>query len=259
MPDKTEIMRYIPLVLLTLLTACESGSTNETDSSEPLSEETENVSEPDDTLKIGSHNFLLRETNEQPLFQGTLTDPLPEDELLYEDQEVIRSGDSLLFQLHNGHQFVLENQEFNEESDVADFASYTFQGSVPNSDYWLVYGIGYEWYWYVMVNKADGDTVITRGKPAISPDKQLMITINEDLSAGFTMNGFELYVLRNNSYALDGSLELDNWGPVSIKWLNNDQALVTQRKYTDSDYMSDFEHTSCTLTLLNDNLQTLKH
>lgn len=142
--------------------------------------------------------------------------------LLADSSSVKRKGDTLFFSISNNRKVTLVN---NYADDDDTYVSYSYLGFMKDIDQFLVFGVYYEWYNYLLIDKQTGDTTITCGDPVVSPNKKYFICGNADLEARFTFNGFELYE-NTHKPKLVNSRELGKWGPEMIKWLDNETMLA---------------------------------
>ena len=138
---------------------------------------------------------------------------------------VSRKGDSLLFKCANNEPAYLIN---NPNSDSDDFASYSFIQDMPEIGQWLIMGSYYEAYGYVFIDKTTGESTELYGMPVVSPDKKYIITFNQDLEAGFTFNGIQLFEMKDSKPVLLGAKELNSWGPDNVKWKDSNTLFVQQ-------------------------------
>lgn len=223
------------LFLLLFITSC--GESNLGENEERLieldtsSQDTLDIHEKVDSfLWIGPQKFLVEVASDTHIFQGKKTSAWEdEDSVITYYPEVSRYGDSLILKPENGEMIVLENIPMENDSDF-ESANYYFQGDVPNSNYWEVFSIGYEYHWYVLVNKTTGDTTLTRGPAAFSETRKYVMTGNPDLEAAFTYNGLELFETKSEELIVIGKMEIPDWGPFSIKWISDSQVLITSGK-----------------------------
>lgn len=147
---------------------------------------------------------------------------------------VSRKGDSLQFKKAN-NEFVYIINNMNIDGD--DYASYTFIQEMPEIGQWLVMASYFEAYGYVLINKATGETTELYGMPVVSPDKKYVMAFNQDLEAGFTFNGFQLFEMKDTKPVLVGLHELYTWGPDNVTWKDAHTLLVQKvfSKVTEGD------------------------
>lgn len=141
---------------------------------------------------------------------------------------VSRKGDSLLFKKSDNTYAYITNVNMDPNAEGDDYASYSFIEDMPEIGQWLLMATYYEAYGYVLVNKATGETTELYGMPVVSPDKKYIITFNQDLEAGFTFNGFQLFEMKDTKPVLVGQHELYTWGPDNVSWKDSNTILVQQ-------------------------------
>jgi hypothetical protein len=110
--------------------------------------------------------------------------------------------------------------------EMADEADNTFEYFFKEFGY---YSIRVQWgegNGYKLVNYTDGTITNISGRPYFSPDGRYIITVNFDIEAGYSENGFQLFRISNKGLQLLGAYHPDTWGPVSVKWLDNSNLIL---------------------------------
>ncbi len=191
-----------------------------------------------DTLMIGGKIYEM-ETISEKAYLAIHTDAEDTSEkrnIKLDANMVHRNGDTLFLKKTDGTYVQLINN-FAEFDD--SFAVYSYRYYLDDLDYYVVYAGFWEWYNYLIINPTTGKIIYTCGPPVVSPDLKNIMTYNEDLLAGFTFNGFELYTVEKDSLRLTGTKELTDWGPESMKWIRNDEILVKQNIFdtTEANYL----------------------
>lgn len=219
--------RNLLLIVLISLFACkggDKGAHHNDHSSDSL------VAEKD-TFLISHYRFYIQPASAGEYdnkyirsFEGT-----EEEHLKQDAAKVRRQGLKLLFKCRNGREAVLENRLTEGE----DHVEYEYLGQLHDESYYVVSANFYEWYNYFLINQANGDTVVLRGLPILSPNGKMILSGNADLFAGFTDNGYELYRVTNDGLMLLGTRELLTWGPEATYW-QNDSELMVQRIVIDT-------------------------
>lgn len=130
---------------------------------------------------------------------------------------------TLVLKLADGKESVFAkwDNEFDE--------GYTFEHYFDKFDYFLLrvqWGEGNCW---MLVNRKNGFKKYISGIPYISLDKKQILTINEDLEAGYSFNGIELYSIIADSIKTEFRKETV-FGPTAVKWISGNQFLL-QREY----------------------------
>ncbi len=109
---------------------------------------------------------------------------------------------------------------------VYDEAGYTFEKEFKKLNLLLFRVQWYEGNSYFLLNTKTGERTYTIGRVYINPNNTLMISINDDIEAGYSYNGFELFKIEENGN-LKKLWELStSWAPKKIKWLNNYSFIV---------------------------------
>ncbi|MOA14217.1 hypothetical protein D3C78_1343050 [compost metagenome] len=139
------------------------------------------------------------------------------------DGYVYRSNDSLIFKTLSKGNIVLKSDTV---TDGDDYARYTFTDDLKPINQWLVFGIYYESYDYILVDKNNGKQTHLIGLPVISPDKKYIVAVNEDLEAQFTFNGIELSESNGKTLKLIEKKEIADWAIREIKWLDDNTLLA---------------------------------
>jgi hypothetical protein len=146
---------------------------------------------------------------------------------------VSRNGDSLVFMCVNHQTVYLINNK--DGDDIDNYSVYTFIQDMPQINQWLIMAYYYEAFGYVLIDKASGDSTMLYGMPVVSPDNKYMITFNQDMEAGFTFNGFQLFEIKNFKPVQLGDKELYTWGPDNVKW-KDAHTLLVQQSLTKDDF-----------------------
>ena len=180
-----------------------------------------------DTLVIGGKIYEM-ETISKKAYLAIHTDVEDTSEkrnIKLDANMVYRNGDTLFLKKTDGAYVQLINN-FAEYDD--SFAVYSYRYYLDDLGYFVIYAGFWEWYHYLIINQVTGKITYACGPPVVSPDLNYIMSCNEDLLAGFTFNGFELYLVEKDSLRLIESKELRDWGPASMKWIRNDEILVEQ-------------------------------
>lgn len=114
-------------------------------------------------------------------------------------------------QLLNGKNFELKIPKY---SDVADYAFeyyYKDLNLIIFREQWS------EGNAYLIVNRNSGEAIRTIGPPIFSPDGNFFLAINDDIEAGYSPNGIQLYKIEGNKitllleYIMDLAPSRANW------------------------------------------------
>lgn len=202
----------------------------------------------EDSLHVGDENVTVTEMQDSVIFHigkyefeisastqhdfNAVADPFKmkdtseTDRIRKNASAISRSGDSLIFKCSNSKAAYLINN--NDGDDVDNYAVYTFIQDMPKINQWLVMASYYESYGYVFIDKTSGDSTMLYGMPVVSPDNTYILTFNQDIEAGFTYNGFQLFEMNGSKPIAVGEKELIHWGPDNVKWKNSTTLLVQQ-------------------------------
>jgi len=180
-----------------------------------------------DSLVIGNKIYEM-ETISEKAYLAIQTDEEDTSEkrnIKLDANMVHRNGDTLFLKKTDGTYVQLIN---NYAEDDDSFATYSYRYYLDDLSYFVVFAGFWEWYNYFIINQTTGKITCAIGHPIVSPDLKSIMTCNEDLLAGFTFNGFELYAVEKDSLRLIETKELEAWGPANMKWIKNNEILVKQ-------------------------------
>lgn len=144
-----------------------------------------------------------------------------ENYLLREYSDYVkREGSQLSIKLKNGQWFLLENNIELEE------VAHTFEFYFKEFGF---YSIRVQWgegNGYKLVNAENGEVINLIGRPYFSPNGKLLISLGNDIEAGYSINGFQL--LRNEKGKITeiGRYQPSSWGCKSAYWLNDDSLVL---------------------------------
>jgi hypothetical protein len=128
----------------------------------------------------------------------------------------------------NGLNIKLDNGEWKllTLNPMADESDNTFEYYFKDFGY---YSIRVQWgegNGYKLVNQIDGSETNLFGRPYFSPNGQFVISINMDIEAGYSQNGFQLFKNENGKLKLLGYYEPEGWGPFSARWIDNNKLVL---------------------------------
>jgi len=191
-----------------------------------------------DSLVIGDKIYEMEPISEKAYLAGysSIEDTSEKRNMKLDGDMVHRKGDTLFLKKTDGTYVQLINN-YAEYDD--SFATYSYRYYLDDLGYFVVYAGFWEWYNYLIINQTTGKITCACGPPVISPDLKSIMTCNEDLLAGFTFNGFELYTVEKDSLRFIASKELEGWGPANMKWIKNNEILVEQNVFdtTEANYI----------------------
>ncbi|WP_143304911.1 hypothetical protein [Chitinophaga vietnamensis] len=174
---------------------------------------------PIDTVTLGNKTFFVYNIDSvtfEKYPQPAMLDSSEQD-ALKKDSTVKRNGEKLSFRLANGKELTLTNNTSDEEG----FTSYSYIANLPQIKRKGVYVTYNESNDFLLVNPDNGDTLHTWSAPILSPDKKYLLCASLDLVAAFVPNGFQLFSLDNGKITYVGEENLEDWGPSSVKWVND--------------------------------------
>lgn len=123
-----------------------------------------------------------------------------------------------------------ENKILLELNDNTMEAGYNFESYFKELEFLLFRVQWYEGNDYLLMNRKNGNRTKMFGKPYFSPSKKYFISINNDVEAGYSYNGFQLFEFKNEDFKLLWQYEPQEWGPVDIKWIDENNLAV--KNYT---------------------------
>jgi hypothetical protein len=221
-------MKFHLLSILAIIIAACSGPKKESvaDTVRISSIEKEKFSLPD-TIRIGEVVFHLASISEADFKKAKSVhyDSTEQNNLAKDTELVERKGDSLIFKLSNGLSATLVNVK------GEGFSAYRYAGRIKSINHYFILGSYDEWSSNYLINEATGDSTEICGLPEISTDNKYLLSGNDDLIAGFSFNGFDLFKNENNSLKRIGKREISGWGPRTIKWINSKEAFVEIRVF----------------------------
>lgn len=229
-------MKYTLLILLaaSLFSCSKSGKTDNSTNTETdslvneltqLGKDSATTDSPSEILTIGNIRFQIFPSTKAEFDRIPSYKPDSNEVncLKRTVGQVYRSNDSLIFKTLSKGNIVLKSDTVSE-SDA--YARYTFIDDRKSINQWLVFGVYYESYDYILVDKNNGKQTHVIGLPVISPNKKYIVAVNEDLEAQFTFNGIELSESNGKTLKLIGQKEIADWAIREIKWLDDNTLLA---------------------------------
>lgn len=140
---------------------------------------------------------------------------------------VKRVDKKLIFQLDNDKELALEDKDKESQGSWFSFRDY-----LKEINSYIVHVQYYEGGAFCLINKKTGDKVDIPGLIEISPDKKRFVSYNIDLIAEYEKNGFTIYTLTNGTYKQEYDIELMEWGPSKVKWIDNSTIEIEKFAYT---------------------------
>lgn len=142
-----------------------------------------------------------------------------------------RAGERLQLTLRSGKTLSLIDHP--QEGDEAEY--FTYENYFPKTDAYLIRIQWYEGNGYLLVNRNNGSKKEVIGQVYPSPSGAELLSINEDMEAGFTTNGFEWLGKQKDSFVSRLTIIAGNWAPVSVKWLTDRDLILKIMRATDED------------------------
>ncbi|MEO6305610.1 MAG: hypothetical protein ABIP51_20780 [Bacteroidia bacterium] len=183
-----------------------------------------------DTLAIGDKIYRsLNIPDSDYVFENFESDGIDSLAILKCNGAVFRENDTLILKCNNGKIIRLKN--IRSEEDNMEF--YNFIGLNKDINAYIITRSLYEAFDVWLINKQTGDSLITIGFPAVSPDKKKFVCTNVDLEAAFSSNGIELFKNEDNKYTSVGFRELNDWGPERAMWKNDTTLIIKAMQRAD--------------------------
>lgn len=79
---------------------------------------------------------------------------------------------------------------------------------------------------YFLLNSQTGNKTYTIGRVFFSPNNKYLISINDDIEACYSSNGFQLFSVDKNKNLKEIWNYSPNWGPEEIMWIDNRTLIV---------------------------------
>lgn len=104
---------------------------------------------------------------------------------------------------------------------------------------------------YKLINDSTGEITNLFGRPYFSPNGQFIISVNADIEAGYSENGFQLFKNSNGQLLHIGNYEPSSWGPMTAIWIDNN-SIVTENVTTEIiDGLSDYLYFFSKIKIIN--------
>jgi len=145
-----------------------------------------------------------------------------------------RDSKGLYVKLKNGDWKLLTLDQMSDEADN------TFEHFFKEFGY---YSIRVQWgegNGYKLVNYVDGTVTPIFGRPYFSPNGLYIISVNFDIEAGYSENGFQLFRIKNGQLQHLGDFKPTSWGPISAKWLDNNMLILKNQTIDENNGNSHF-------------------
>lgn len=100
---------------------------------------------------------------------------------------------------------------------------------LPELNLWVLERNFFEYSHWILVNGADGSFEQAIAAPLPSPDGTWLLCANEDIMAGFTDNGIQVWKLSMDGFVLEFEDISLRWGPRDAMW--EDESSIVFKKY----------------------------
>lgn len=110
-----------------------------------------------------------------------------------------------------------------------DYNALFLVGRLPEPDLWVLERDYFEYRHWIVVNGADGSSQQTIAAPIPSPDGTRLLCANEDIMAGFTDNGIQVWRISPDGFVLEFEDISLRWGPRNAIW--EDDLTIVFEKY----------------------------
>jgi len=141
-------------------------------------------------------------------------------------RRVKRQGVQLLLKLDDGSWLIVKDDV--DPDDKTSTIRYSFRDHLLKIGYFLLHRQLHEGRDYLMIHERTGRRYELHDVPAISPDKQRLVTASNGVTGGYSPNAVQIWRLTGNGLELEQTLELQGWGPSGPKWLDNDTIRLTK-------------------------------
>ena len=113
-----------------------------------------------------------------------------------------------------------------------DEISYSFVKEFPEYDLLLFRVQWYEGDNYFLLNLTTGEKTYIIGKPYFSESGKYIMSINSDLEAGYSYNGFQLLKIEEDHISELWKFD-PGWAPEKFQWINDTSFYVHGYKFTE--------------------------
>lgn len=196
-------------------------SCNQNKSKEPVDETTDliNIDEIEDYSDFKNMSMVCKDVkNSYECAQKVEISKKKEDKSYFE-----RKGNVLIIKPNKKSR--LEFVDVDSEDDNIEL--HTYWGYIPEIQMIVIHKQYYEGHIFIGIDKYSNIYELW-GPPALSPDGSRILSYSEDIEAGYSNNGIQIWRVNNDSISLEFKVE-PSWGPNKAKWVNNDEIQVLKR------------------------------
>lgn len=141
---------------------------------------------------------------------------LEEDRALAAEEQVTRSGDTLVIRLSDGGQ-----RRLVDRGTQAETVRFAYAGYFEAIGYHLVRVSFYEGSEYRLVHGATGEITTAESFPHLSPDaRRLVVAANEGV-AGYAPNLLQVWRVTDGALAVEWQVRPDDWGADAARWVDS--------------------------------------
>lgn len=141
-------------------------------------------------------------------------------------RSVKRLGVELILKLDDGSWLTVKDDV--DPDDKTSVIRYSFRDHLLKIGYFLIHRQLHEGRDYLMIHERTGRRYELHDVPAISPDKQRLVTASNGVTGGYSPNAVQIWRLTGNGMELEQTLEPQGWGPSDPIWLDNDTIKLTK-------------------------------
>jgi hypothetical protein len=109
---------------------------------------------------------------------------------------------------------------------MTDEADNTFEYNFTDFDFYSVRVQWGEGNGYKLISALNGEETNLFGRPYFSKNGQYVISVNVDIEAGYSENGFQLFKNNKGKLVKVFSYTPNGWGPFSIKWTDQNTLIM---------------------------------
>lgn len=169
-----------------------------------------------------SESYYNSITNKYPQSKDTLPIDTSRIKILKNEITVLlENGDSLTFS--------------NDTSESEEYAIYSYKYTITPLKYVYLHSDCWEWTHDFYVNFVDGVQVDFMQEPIFSPSRKKIVSSCGDLESGEMPNGIQLFSIENNEIVKVFQIDLEDWEPFEIKWLNDSEIIIKRAFLDDND------------------------
>jgi len=190
------------------------------------------IQESDSISTIGTSSIQKNKDSISKLYDNSHRQAIELEKLMIQKYNKVVKKDSLglHLKLNNGKWVTLVLNLRLEELDL------NFENYFEHYGYFLVRAQWGEGNGYKIINAKTGKQTSIIGAPYFSKNGKYIISINMDLIAGYSPNGFEFLEIRKDSLLKLGSYHPVQWGPYNAKWINNNEVILKNKGFEWTQY-----------------------